>query len=225
MSVGCVGKIYDHFENVTDPRVNRGTNYLLMEMVLVALCGAICDCNSWVDVAALGRAKLGWFRKFLPFEHPKLRQCRKAEQNRHRHETRPVAALPVPKDSAVFARRAGLATIGSIDRTREIDGRWEASPEFFLTSLPCQVREIARQLRSHGSIENSQHHVLEVIFTADASRIRKGNGPEIRSVFRRLALHILQQDTSLTASIRSKRKLCGWSEPACEQRIAGFSGD
>ena len=68
MSVAFVGKIDEHFEHVTDPRVNRGTNDPLVEMVFVALCGAICDGNSWVDVAAFGQAKLAWFRKFLPLE-------------------------------------------------------------------------------------------------------------------------------------------------------------
>ena len=58
MAAAFVGKISEHFENVTDPRVNRGTNYPLIEMVFVALCGAICDCNSWVDVASFGKCKL-----------------------------------------------------------------------------------------------------------------------------------------------------------------------
>jgi hypothetical protein len=54
-------------------------------------------------------------------------------------------------------------------------------------------------------------------------RIRKGNGPEITSVFRRLALNILQRDTSLKGSIRRKRKRCGWDEAAFEQLLAGFT--
>jgi hypothetical protein len=78
-------------------------------------------------------------------------------------------------------------------------------------------------LRSHWSTENSQHHVLDVIFTEDASRIRRGNGPEVTSVFRRLALNILQRDTSLKGSIRGKRKLCGWDEWSFELLLAGFS--
>jgi hypothetical protein len=68
MGIAFVGKIYEHFENVADPRVNRGRNYPLTEMVFVALCAAICDCNSWADVAMFGKCKLTWFRKFLPFE-------------------------------------------------------------------------------------------------------------------------------------------------------------
>jgi len=375
MSAAFVGKIYKHFENVTDPRLNRGTNYPLVEMVFVALCGAICDCNSWVDVAAFGRAKLAWFRKFLPFENgipshdtftelfarldtlpfyaaleswardisqslngetvaldgktlrgsfdkasnksalhsvsawacglkmciglksvdnesneipavqqlidmldlagavvtadalhcqretatkivakeadyilmvkgnqetlqtevqesliqafddddPGLRQCKTTEKNRDRLETREVAVLPVPKDSKVFARWAGAKTIGSIYRTREINGKLEESQEFFISSLPCKVQAINQHLRSHWSIENSQHHVLDVAFTEDSSRIRKGNGPEIASVFRRLALNILQRDTSLKGSIRGKRKICGWNEAAFEKLIAGFA--
>jgi predicted transposase YbfD/YdcC len=375
MAAVFVGKICEHFESVTDPRLNRGGNFPLFEMVFVALCGAICDCNSWVDVASFGKCKLTWFRKFLPFEggipshdtftelfarldtlefyaaleswamdvaqslrgetvafdgktlrgsfdkasnksalhsvsawacglkmcialksvedksneipavqqlidvldlagavvtadamhcqretaekivakkadfvlmvkgnqetlqeelqqaiiqafdeeNPDLRRCKTVEKNRNRKETREVTVLPVPKDSEVFARWAGVKTIGSIYRTREINGMFEESQELFIASLPCKVRAIGKHLRSHWSIENSQHYVLDVTFTEDASRIRKGNGPEITSVFRRLALNILQRDTTLKASIRGKRKLCAWNEAAFEKLIAGFS--
>jgi len=375
MSAAFVGKIYEHFEDVTDPRVNRGTNFPLIEMVFVALCGAICDCNSWVDVASFGECKLPWFRKFLPFEKgvpshdtftelfarldtvefyaaleswamsiarslqgetvafdgktlrgsfdnasnqsalhsvsawacglrmcmalksvgdksneipavqqlidmldlagavvtadamhcqretagkilakqadfvlmvkgnqealqvelrqaiiqafdeqsPDLRRSKTTEKNRNRRETREVTVLPVPKDSEVFARWPGVKTIGSVCRTREIDGKREDSLELFIASLSCKVRAIGRHLRSHWGTENSQHHVLDVTFTEDASRIRKGNGPEITSVFRRLALNILQRDTTIKGSIRGKRKRCGWNEAAFEKLIAGFS--
>jgi predicted transposase YbfD/YdcC len=131
--------------------------------------------------------------------------------------------MPVPKDSALFARWVGVKTIGAIYRSREIHGTLEESQEYFIASLPCKVRAINKHLRSHWSTENSQHHVLDVTFTEDASHIRKGNGPEITSVFRRLALNILQRDTTLKASIRGKRKLCGWDEIAFDKLIAGFS--
>jgi len=374
MPLVFVERICNHFVKVTDPRVNRGTNYPLGEMVFVALCGAICDCNSWTDVAEFGEAKLAWFRKFLPFEKgipshdtftevfarldtiefyaaleswaremahslkgetvafdgktlrgsfdaaagksalhsvsawacglkmcialksvaeksneipavqqlidmldlrgavvtadamhcqrettakvvakdaefvlmvkgnqeslqaevqdamvrafeaedPKLRRCQATEKNRDRHETREVAVIPVPKDSELFRRWPGVKTIGGIYRCRERQDKREESQEFFISSLPCRVRTIAKHLRSHWSIENSQHHVLDVTFTEDSSRIRQGNGPEVTSVFRRLALNILQRDTSRKGSILLKRKRCGWDERAFERLIAGF---
>jgi predicted transposase YbfD/YdcC len=376
MAVAFVERICNHFENVTDPRVNRGNNYPLIEMVFVALCGAICDCNTWTDVAEFGAAKLAWFGKFLPFEKgipshdtftevfarldsiefyaaleswtremarslqgetvafdgktlrgsfdaaadksalhsvsawacglrmcialksvaeksneipavqqlidmldlsgavvtadalhcqretaekivakqadfvlmvkgnqetlqaevrdamvrafeeedPKMRRCRRTEKNRDRRETREVVAIPVPEDSRVFQRWPGVHTIGGIYRRREMHGKREESQEFFISSLPCRVRALSKHLRSHWSIENSQHYVLDVTFTEDSSRIRKGNGPEITSVFRRLALNILQRDTSLKGSIRSKRKRCGWNEAAFERLLTGFTG-
>ena len=122
----------------------------------------------------------------------------------------------------MFARWIGAKTIGSIYRTREINGELQESQECFISSLPCKVRAISQHLRSHWSTENSQHYVLDVTFTEDASRIRKGNGPEITSVFRRLALNMLQRDTTLKASIRGKRKICGWDEDAFQKLIAGF---
>jgi hypothetical protein len=83
-----------------------------------------------------------------------------------------------------------------------------------------------------GTIEPAIRHsiamtgrvgILDVTFREDASRIRQGNGPEISSVFRRLALNILQRDTSLKGSLRSKRKRCGWCERTFEQLLAGFA--
>ena len=135
-----------------------------------------------------------------------------------------MTVLPVPQNSPVFARWPGLATLGCIYRRRELADRVEEATEYFITSLPAKVRKIAGHLRSHWSIENSQHHVLDVTFTEDASRIRRGNGPEISSVFRRLALNILQRDTSLKCSLRVKRKKCGWDERAFEKLLAGFCG-
>jgi predicted transposase YbfD/YdcC len=367
-------KVYEHFENVTDPRVNRGENYPLLEMILVALCASICDCNTWTDVERFGNARLAWLRKFLPFEQgiptdgtfgrvfarldtfqfyaalqswasdiahtlrghtvaldgktlrgshdlsrsksalhsvsawvcglkmcvglksvedksneipavqalidmldlqgavvtvdamhtqvetadkivakeadyimiakgnqpaleaevrhtmlqameaesPQLRECEHTETNRGRLETRIVTALPVPRASKVFKRWPGLKTVGCIFRRTESKGKLEESQEFFITSLPCRVQRIAKHIRSHWSIESSQHHVLDVTFTEDASRIRKGNGPEISSVFRRLALNILQQDTTVKDNIRGKRKRCSLSEATLERLMACF---
>ncbi len=156
-------------------------------------------------------------------QNPDLRRCNKMEQNRNRRENREVTVMPVPKNSAVFARWPGVKTIGSSYRTRELHGKRESSMEMFILSLPCKVRMIGAHLRAHWSIENSQHHIRDVTFTEDASRIRKGNGPEISSVFRRLALNILQQDTTIKDNIRGKRKRYGWNEQTLEQLIAGFS--
>ncbi len=112
-----------------------------------------------------------------------------------------------------------------IHRRREVGGQVEESTETFITSLPCKVRDIADRLRSHWSTENQQHHILDVTFKEDSSRIRVGTGPEISSVFRRLALSILQRDTSVKDWISGKRKRCGWDNQALSKVLACFSAN
>lgn len=153
----------------------------------------------------------------------KARRHRKTEINRGREEFREVLVMSVPEDSKIFTRWVGIQSIGVIFRSREVNGKYEENIVTFISSLPPKVRDLAGRIRDHWGIENSQHHTLDVTFTEDASRIRKGTGPEISSVFRRLALNILQQDTTVKDSIRGKRKRCAWDNTVTEQIIANFS--
>jgi hypothetical protein len=42
MVTGPAAVVYEHFENLTDPQVNRGKNHALIEMIFVALTATIC---------------------------------------------------------------------------------------------------------------------------------------------------------------------------------------
>lgn len=75
---------------------------------------------------------------------PRMRRCRQAKRNHGREETREVAVLPVPQNSAVFACWPGLATLGCIYRNRELDGRVEESTD--ISSRACRPKSV--RLRS-----------------------------------------------------------------------------
>ena len=60
-------------------------------------------------------------------------------------------------------------------------------------------------MRGHWSIENQQHYVLGVVFREDASRSRRGFAASNLALIRRLALNLLNLDTSLQRSKRRKR--------------------
>ncbi len=64
-----VCKTVEHFENVTDPRVSQGANYLLIEMIFVTLCACIWDSDGWTNVERYGKTKIEWLRKYFPFEN------------------------------------------------------------------------------------------------------------------------------------------------------------
>ncbi|MDX1964623.1 MAG: ISAs1 family transposase [Pirellulales bacterium] len=153
----------------------------------------------------------------------KVRRQVVGERNRGHKERRTCLVAQAPA-TPEFARWPGLRTIGLITRERTVGDQEQEESVFFISSLPPQVRELNQHLRDHWKIENSQHHVLDVTFTEDDSRIRKHAGPEITAAFRRLALNILQRDTSVKDNIRGKRLRAGWDEALLEQIYAAFHG-
>jgi predicted transposase YbfD/YdcC len=58
-------RIRDCFEQVQDPRVDRGKRHQLLDIITIALCGVICGADSWVEIEQFGQAKLKWLRSFL----------------------------------------------------------------------------------------------------------------------------------------------------------------
>jgi predicted transposase YbfD/YdcC len=147
------------------------------------------------------------------------------EQSHGRCERREYYVLPAPQELRETGPWADLASVGMIYRHRERRGKETDEVVFFISSLPPAVRKLAQHLRGHWSVENRLHWSLDVTLTEDASRIRSGSAPEIAAIFRRLALSILQQDTSLKSSIRGKRLQAGWNNDVLEAILTGNAGD
>jgi len=157
-----------------------------------------------------------------------LRKQISAKQQSHgRTEQRACYVIGVPKEDKVFKRWPSIRSIGMLYRhstTRDKQGQLKETHDvaFFISSLPPRVRRLNQLLRDHWSIENSEHDILDVIFTEDASRIRTGSAPEVAAALRRLSLNILQQDTSLKESIRGKRLCAGWDEAVLDGIYTAF---
>lgn len=144
------------------------------------------------------------------YRDKQVRRSTKTERNRTRQETRTCIVAPAP--ARLKEQWTGIKTIGLMHRVRQMpDGTVSQELSYFISSLPPRVREHERHLRDHWRVENTLHHTLDVTFTEDASRIRRGNGPEITSIFRRLALSILKSDTTIKDNVRGKRLLAGWN--------------
>jgi predicted transposase YbfD/YdcC len=57
--------INEHFADLKDPRVDRGKRHPLVNILTIALCGAICGADSWVYIELFGKSKQEWFARFL----------------------------------------------------------------------------------------------------------------------------------------------------------------
>jgi predicted transposase YbfD/YdcC len=371
--------IRERFSRLTDPRIERTKRHLLLDMVVIALCAAICGANSWADVERFGRAKLDWLTRFLDlpngipshdtfsrvfarldtnefytclhnwlrslklavkekqvaidgktlrrsfdraagesalqvvsawatdlrislgqvavdaqsneitavpqllqlleltgavvtldamhcqkdtaaairakkahyvltvkknqpslhallaevFTHygerdyraPGLKVHKTVERSHGRNERREYYVAAAPAELQADPEWKGVRTIGMVYRCREQEGKLQEEVVYFISSLPPQVKRLARLIRGHWGIENSLHWILDVSFAEDQSRIRKSQGPEIAAVLRRLALSILQQDTTVKSSIRGKRLQAGWNTDILEGILTSFDGN
>jgi len=48
---GVVVSITKAFETLTEPRVERTRHHDLIDIVVIAICGTICGCESWEDLS------------------------------------------------------------------------------------------------------------------------------------------------------------------------------
>jgi len=147
------------------------------------------------------------------------------ETNRGREEHRQYFAMPAPETLPGFADWKNLATIVMVVRTVVINGRETGEVSYFLSSLPAKIKNLAKLIRQHWSIENQLHWVLDVTFTEDASRIRKENAPQTSAMLRRLAVSILSRDTSVKDNVRGKRYRASLSTDDLERIITGFKAE
>ena len=107
---------------------------------------------------------------------------------------------------------AGLTSVGMVESTREVDGKTSREVRYFISSLPGNDAEkFAGAVRSHWSVENNLHWVLDVAFDEDRSRVRKDNAPQNMAMLRHVALNLLKADKSTKVGIKTRRKMAGWS--------------
>jgi predicted transposase YbfD/YdcC len=64
-----VRALLDHFAVIKDPREPWRVAHPLPEVLLLAVCGTIADCDDYEGIAAWGKAHLAFLRGFLPYHH------------------------------------------------------------------------------------------------------------------------------------------------------------
>lgn len=144
----------------------------------------------------------------------KLRHVRRRETSHGREETRDYYTLPVPSDLYQRKQWAGLKSLGMVIRTwrDQKTGEERRAIRYYLSSLEPKVKAFAKYARSHWSIENSLHWVLDVAFREDDCQIENPTAAANLSAMNRLAVSAFQSDTKVKRGIKTKRKVAGWDE-------------
>lgn len=121
---------------------------------------------------------------------------------------------------------AKLRTVIAVESKREVMGQAPTTERrYYISSLAPDAAKLAEAIRGHWGIENGLHHVLDVTFHEDDSRIRRGHGAENVSRLRRMALNLLKNKKvdrlTKRKSIKGRRKIAGWDHQFLLQLVAG----
>ena len=140
------------------------------------------------------------------------------ETGHGREETRTYLQLPAPKDLPGFALWKGLKSIGIV--TSQCFRNEMIEIRYYISSLAMGVKQFARAVRGHWSIENSCHWVLDMTYREDESRIRDKALRENFAWINRFTLSLLKQHPD-KASLVMKRRSCGWNDKFLLEVITG----
>jgi predicted transposase YbfD/YdcC len=131
------------------------------------------------------------------------------------HDRRELRRATVMRDNrlAETHKFPGIAAIAKVISRRRCKGRPADKPfvRYFLLSKYLPAERLLEVVRSHWSIENQMHWILDVVLAEDANRARKDDAPENLAVLRRFALNLLRAHPD-QISMRRKVKAAGWDD-------------
>jgi predicted transposase YbfD/YdcC len=142
------------------------------------------------------------------------------EKGHGREETRTYLQLPAPKELPGFMLWKGLKSIGLTTSCCLRDGKETIEVRYYISSLEVDVKQFARAVRGHWSIENGCHWSLDMTFREDESRLRGQHVRENFAWLNRFALSLLKQHPG-RQSLVMKRRSCGWSDAFLMEVVTG----
>src|SRR3954468_3502187 len=61
--------VMEHFENLTDPRMERRKLHKLHDIIFITIAAVICGCDEWNDIEEFGTIRYHWLKTILELPH------------------------------------------------------------------------------------------------------------------------------------------------------------
>lgn len=105
----------------------------------------------------------------------------------------------------------GLKSLAMIVTERHEGNKIKVKTRYFISSLAAPAKTILQSKRSHWSIENQLHWVLDIAFRKDACRVPKDHAPENFAILRHMAVNLLKQEKTAKGGMQPKRLQAAWN--------------
>ena len=106
----------------------------------------------------------------------------------------------------------GLKSIAMVESQREMNGKVSIEQRYYILSIHSDVQRFATAVRSHWSIENQLHWILDVGFAEDAAQSCQGYSAENLAVIRHVGINLLSRDKQTKVGVKTKRLKAGWDD-------------
>jgi predicted transposase YbfD/YdcC len=117
----------------------------------------------------------------------------------------------------------GLAAVGRVVRSRQTSvnrtPKTTIETAYYLLSARLSAQRLGQVARSHWSVENHLHWVLNVVMNEDQVRSRRDNSPYNLAILRHMALNLMHKNRS-KVSLRGKFNLAAWRDDFLVQLLA-----
>lgn len=103
---------------------------------------------------------------------------------------------------------SGLKSVVQVTSERCIKktGATSIEARYYISSLNASAARMNQIVRSHWSIENNLHWVLDVVFNEDSSLKKKDNSAINFNIVTKIALSLLEKEQTMKASKKGKRE-------------------
>jgi Transposase DDE domain len=105
----------------------------------------------------------------------------------------------------------GIAQVYRLTRERRSAGEVETETVYGIASLPREragAKTLLGLTRSHWGVENGLHGVRDGTLREDASRVRKGSGPEVMAGLRNIVIFLFNRMGYSSAAAATRHYVC-----------------
>jgi predicted transposase YbfD/YdcC len=146
------------------------------------------------------------------FARASVRRHKSFEKEHGREDDRQYLICPLPKDLPDAGRWKKLKAIGIAINNTQRGEKHTTEVRYYILSRYVSGKRFADAVRKHWGIENSLHWQLDVTFSEDQCRVRKGHADQNFSILRRTALSLLKRETTTKVGIKNKRLIAAWDD-------------
>jgi predicted transposase YbfD/YdcC len=107
-----------------------------------------------------------------------------------------------------------------VEAERQVGEQVTCERRYYVMSLAGDAQAIGNAVRTHWSIDNGLHWVLDLAFAEDRRRMPKDHSQQNFVVLRHMALNLLKQEPTAKCGIKARRLKAGWSEDYLRKVLA-----